>query len=114
MCTRRAREQTDRSRRENNEPNGSFANYYNARLNKCFIEIENVGITNNAGDVYINRSLVDANGVEYAAYLAFGKKAKELWDAPPSICEAYLSSGEQMECHSSEEFDALVSDYIER
>jgi hypothetical protein len=99
---------------QHDAPRASFTNYYNARLNRCFIEIEAIGINNKAGDVYINKSLVDANGVEYAAYLAFSKKAKESWDVSPSICEVYLSSGEQTECDSVDEFDELVADYIKR
>lgn len=113
MCTKQAREGINPAGRDN-EPRASVTNYYNERINRCFIEIENIGVSNKSGDVYINKSLTDANGVEYAAYLAFSKKAKESWDVPPSICEIYLSSGEQTECHSSDEFDELVADYIKR
>jgi hypothetical protein len=112
ICTQRARDATEHTARAN-EPRAFFTNYYNERLNKCFIEIENIGL-GNAGEIYVNKSLADANGVEYAAYLGFSKRAKESWDVPPSICEIYLSSGEQTECHSSDEFDELVTDYIKR
>jgi hypothetical protein len=113
MCAQRARQETNHAGRAN-EPRAFFTNYYDERLNRCFIEIENIGVSNKAGGVFINKSLTDADGVEYAAYLAFSKRAKESWDVPPSICEIYLSSGEETECHSADEFDELVTDYIKR
>lgn len=112
ICTRQAREQTERMKQAG-AARASFTNIYSDRLKKCFIEIEAIGVSN-AGGFYVNKSLTDAHGAEYAAYLAFSKRAKESWDVPPSFCEIYLSSGEQTECHSADEFDELVTAYIKR
>ncbi len=35
-----------------------------------------------------------------------------LEENPPDICEVYLSSGEIIDCHSADEFDELVKEYV--
>ena len=108
-CTNQAREEFVRTKWEGIR--ASFTSHYNTRQDKCLMEIENVGVSN-VEEIYTNKLLVDANGREYAAYLEFSKNGDESGDLPPSICEVYLSSGEQIECHSSQEFDKLVEDYM--
>src|SRR5271170_1080438 len=54
-CSRQAREAIARTG-QHDAPRASFTNYYDARLNRCFIEIETIGVSDKAGDVYINKS----------------------------------------------------------
>ena len=85
------------------ESRAILVNYYNERMNKCLIEIKTIDIVNNEGELFINKSLEDTEGREYAVYLSDSMSGKVTEDIRPSICEIYLSSGETMECHSSDE-----------
>jgi hypothetical protein len=91
-----------------------FSNHYNTKLNKCFIRIQYIDSKTARGDIWTYRTLFDAfEGKEYAEYTWKSDKVKKYWEVPPIVCKVTLPSGEEQICHSSEEFDAFVKQYIE-
>jgi hypothetical protein len=78
----------------------SFMNHYNQKLNKCFMEVEK---TDEKGEW---KSVFDA--FEGKVYGLFGQGAHG-----GTMCNVTLPSGERRICHSSDEFDALVKQYME-
>ncbi len=77
-----------------------FANHYNQKLNKCFMQVENsdvMGTWTTVSDAF--------EGKVYAVLGLHGDQIKK--------CSVTLPSGEEKICHSSDEFDALVKQYME-
>jgi hypothetical protein len=108
-CTKQAREEFHRDGWDS-ESNTHFIQHYNERLKRCFVEIEFSG-PNGQGGLSINKSLGDAQGRDFADYVATVDAGQEPSSTPP-LCEITLSSGERMDCHSEAEFDAIVADYM--
>lgn len=52
-------------------------------------------------------------GKVYANYIWRSDKRKKYWEVTPFDCKVMLLSGEERLCHSSDEFDALVKQYME-
>ncbi len=83
-------------------------------MNKCFIEVESNDWKTAPGTVFTSRVVSDAfEGKVYAHYLWRSDKVKKYWEVPPLQCAVTLPSGEEKNCHSSDEFDALVKEYLE-
>lgn len=90
-----------------------FSNHYNTRLNKCFMQIQNTDTRSVKGAILTSRAVSDAfEGVVYGSYIWSTEKGKKYWEVPPLECKVTLLSGEEKSCHSSEEFDSLVKQYM--
>lgn len=89
-----------------------LSDHYNERLKRCFIEID-VIITNGKDSADFIRSFGDAEGREYGVYAQVIKRGTDPSETSPTTCEVTLPSGEEMECHSLEQFDEFVGGYIE-
>lgn len=78
----------------------AFENHFNQKLNKCFVQIENsdvMGTWKTVSDAF--------EGKVYAVLGLHGDEVKK--------CSVTLLSGEERICRSSDEFDALVKQYME-
>jgi hypothetical protein len=64
--------------------------------------------------IITSKNLYDAfEGKEYASYIWSTQKDKKFWEVPPLRCKITLPSGQEKTCHSTEEFDELVKQYME-
>ena len=91
-----------------------LSNHYNEKLSKCFVLIEDTDAKTVPGIIYENKTVSDAfEGKVYAQYGWHTDKVKKYWEVPPYRCKVMLPSGEEKICHSSDEFDALVKEYME-
>ena len=77
-----------------------MANHYNQKLNKCFMQVESSDVMGTG------KTISDA--FEGKVYAVLGLRGDEV-----KKCSVTLPSGEERICHSSEEFDALVKQYME-
>jgi len=90
---------------------GDFSNHYNQRLNKCFVLIRDSYMD---ADARLNIStLYDAfEGKRYAHFSSVKETQKGKKD-PEVTCTVTLLSGEKKPCHSHDEFEAVVKQYME-
>jgi hypothetical protein len=64
--------------------------------------------------VFVSKTLSDAfEGSLYGEYNWKSDKVKKYWQVPPFMCKVTLPSGKEKICHSDDEFDALVKQYME-
>jgi hypothetical protein len=88
-------------------------NHYNAKLNKCFVETRSESFSNGYPHSE-TKILTDAfEGKDYGEYIFISTPNKPDYLGSPAECEVTLPSGEETTCHSSDEFDALVKQYME-
>ena len=86
----------------------SFSNHYSEKLNRCFVEYESTNAN------FVTKVVSDAfEGKVYGSYMWRPDKVKKYWEVPPIQCTVTLPSGEKKTCHSSDEFDSLVKEYME-
>lgn len=112
-CARQAREEFITEGLQKEEL-ADFSNHYNVALNKCFVLVENTDAKTAPGTIWINKTLVDAfEGKVYGNYMWRSDKVKKYWQVPPVQCKVTTLSGEEKNCTSSDEFDALVKQYME-
>ena len=112
-CAKQAQEAFKRDGFEG-EKGASFSNHYNEKLNKCFVRVEDVDWKTAPGKVFTNRIVSDAfEGKVYGEYMWRSDKVKKYWEVPPLRCSVTLLSGEEKQCHSSDEFDTLLKTYME-
>lgn len=91
-----------------------YTNHYSPKLNKCFVLVQYGDTKMLPGTIFTYRILEDAfEGKIYANYSWNPEKNKFFWDVPPTQCKVTLPSGAEITCHSAEEFDALVKQYME-
>jgi len=84
----------------------NFLSHYNTKLNKCFVQIASTDAKKPTISTY--RTVSDAfEGRVLAEYM------KNWKEASPFVCKVTPLSGEERFCHSDEEFDALVKQYME-
>jgi len=96
------------------DPSASSSNHYNGQLNKCFVLIEDTDTKSVPDTVISSKHLEDAfEGKVFGDYSWMSQKGKKYWEVPPAECTVTLPSGEQKDCHSSEEFDELIKAYME-
>ena len=89
-----------------------FTDHYNAKMNKCFIRIENSDIKFGIPTVW--KSLNDAyERTQYGEYLWMNTEGKKYWEVKPTTCSVTLPSGEKKDCLSDAEFDVLAKVYLE-
>jgi hypothetical protein len=82
-----------------------YTSHYNAKLNKCFILIEDSVISKEASK---SKLLWDINeNKEYGQYFAF-REDKKLFHMKTTLCVVL-----EMSCKSEQEWDLLVKPYME-
>jgi hypothetical protein len=87
-------------------------NHFNVGLNKCFVETRAVKFE--FGNHSETRVVNDAfEGKEYGLYMFVGEPKKPDYAVEPADCKVTAISGEEIVCHSSDEFDALVKKFME-
>jgi hypothetical protein len=87
-------------------------NHYNIGLNRCFVETRTVKFE--FGNHTETRVLNDAfEGKEYGLYMFVGRPKKPDYSVEPADCKVTSISGEEVLCHSSDEFDTLVKQFME-
>ncbi len=90
-----------------------YTNHYDPRLNKCFVLVQ-YSDHKIQEIIYTYRILEDAfESKVYGEYSWHTEKNKFFWDVPPTECKVTLPSGGEKNCHSLEEFDALVKQYMQ-
>jgi len=86
--------------------------HFNEGFNKCFVETRTVRF--DSGNRSESGVLQDAvEGRDYGSYIFISERNKADLAVPPVVCKVMLPSGERKTCHSLEEFDALVKQYME-
>jgi hypothetical protein len=92
----------------------SYVNHYNAKLNKCFMHVEQTDMKTSPGTIFTNRTLIDAfEGKLYAEYAWHTEKDKKYWEVAPFLCKVLLLSGEEKFCKSNGEYQDLIKTYVE-
>lgn len=90
-----------------------YENHYNAKLNKCFIMIQNTD-AKYSPTIWNYKNLLDAyEGKAYGEYSWHTVKDKKYWEVPPFTCKVVLLTGEERFCKSDEEFDELTKIYMQ-
>jgi Tfp pilus assembly protein PilV len=85
--------------------------HYNPKLNKCFLLVRYSDTKTLPGSWFTYRMLEDAfEGKVYAEYSDEYDERTEKHTV--SLCKVTVPSGEETICHSSDEFDALVNQYM--
>jgi hypothetical protein len=86
--------------------------HFNEGFNTCFVETRTVRF--DFGNRSESRVLQDAvDGRDYGSYIFISERNKADSAVPPVVCKVMLPTGERKTCHSLEEFDALVKQYME-
>lgn len=87
------------------DPHANVKVGYNKRAETCVVEIA-FRVIRDGQIVMRSRSVGNTAGREYAHFIW---KADTASEEPPAIfCEVFLSSGEELECHSESEYDEIV------
>jgi hypothetical protein len=96
------------------EQMAGFENHYNEKLNRCFIMVENTDAKTTPGRISNSKFLSDAFERKILAnYFWMSDTTKKYREVPPFQCDVTLPSGEKKICHSSDEFDQLVREYLQ-
>ena len=86
--------------------------HFNEGSNTCFVETRTVRF--DSGKRNESGVLQDAaEGKDYGSYIFVSERNKPDLAVSPVVCKVMLPSGEKKTCHSVEEFDALVKQYME-
>lgn len=109
-CTEKARDEFRRAGWDHNRLAKFFA-HYSETLNRCFIEFDLI-IADAGGDADVIRSLSDAEGREYGTFAEATSQGGRQSGTSPTICEVALSSGEEIECSSLEQFNEYTKGYM--
>lgn len=113
-CARQAREEFKHEGLEGKQT-AEFANHYNPKLGKCFVEVEYTDFK--SGGIFVSKTVVDAfEGRVYATYIWNNNTKKKYWEVAPLKCSVTLLSGEEKLCNSEdgpEGFNGLVKQYME-
>lgn len=92
-----------------NDPRANVKISYNKRAKICLVEID-ARVVRDGKVVMLSRSVGDTEGREYAYFIS---KAETHSEAPAIFCQVFLPSGEQLECHSENEFDEVVANLLQ-
>jgi hypothetical protein len=112
-CAKQAREEFKLYGWDKHEM-ADVSNHYNAKLNKCFMQIQDTDAKTVRGTIVTSKTISDAfEGKVYANYIWSTQKNKKYWEVPPLQCKVTLLSGEEKVCHSSDEFDGLAKQFME-
>ncbi len=89
-----------------------YQDHYNATLKKCFMTLEVTGISSSSEA--ITKFLVDAFEQRiYAEYDWISSNTKKYWEVPPFRCDLSPPSGDEISCHSDDEYKAFVARYMQ-
>jgi hypothetical protein len=114
QCAKQSRE-VFKSGKWDKDPLADYTNHYNAKLNKCFIEIQSTDAKTAPPAIFTNKTVSDAfEGKGYGEYMWKSDRVKKYGEVPPLQCKVTLLSGEEKFCHSSDEFDQLIKQYMEQ
>src|SRR5258708_20839246 len=73
-----------------------FSNHYNSKLNKCFMQIQDVDSGTVKGTIITSKQLTDAfEGKIYGNYVCGTLKGKRYWEVPPVVCLVTKPSGNE-------------------
>jgi hypothetical protein len=112
-CANQAREEF-KLYRWDKQDSAEFTSHYNMKLGRCFMEIRNSDSKSSPGQVIVSRTVSDAfEGKVFGTYDWATQKDKKYWEVPPLACNVMLPTGVETLCHSSEEFDQLVSQLMD-
>jgi hypothetical protein len=85
-----------------------YVNHYNPKLDRCFVEVTDT--EDKDGNLTVFKELVDAfEGKDYGDYFWANTKRQ----AEPSMCKVTTPDGQEVYCHSEDEFESLVKKYME-
>lgn len=100
------------------EDSAEFTNHYNLKHNMCFMEVTLVDMVKGKGGDYIfvtHRFLTDAfEGKLYGEYHWATQKDKKYWEVAPSLCTVTPVGQQQTTCHSTDEYDSLIKQFMEQ
>ncbi len=109
-CAKQARAEF-RAEGGEQEPMTGLTNHYNAKLDKCFMEVT-TSSGSGTGKSYvpsISRIISDAfEGKIYAEYFWRNNTGKKYWEVAPVICKVVLKTGETTFCKTTEEYEELI------
>ena len=98
-------------------PMTGFVNHYNAKLDKCFMEVSSFA-GSGTGKSYvptIYRSVSDAfEGEVYAEYFWRNDTGKKYWEVAPFMCKVTLLNGEETFCKTTQEYEELIKPYMQQ
>jgi hypothetical protein len=93
--------------------NADFIGYYNAALDRCFIQTQTSRTTTKG--IFAFKELFDAySGKQYGQYAWESKEGKKYWEVPPFVCSVTVPSGEVKYCNSEDDFLNLAAVYMGR
>jgi hypothetical protein len=96
-------------------PMTGFVNHYNAKLDKCFMEVTNSSSSGKSYVPTIYRSVSEAfEGKVYAEYFWRNDEGKKYWEVPPIMCKVTLLDGEERFCKTTEEYEELIKVYMQQ
>jgi hypothetical protein len=99
---------------------GDYQSHYNAKLNRCFMFFTRSLDFTVVLEVSSQRYLIDPVERRHYAFYSDGKRydgeRPEQYVRPtrPPICELTPTLRQKMVCHSRQEFDAFVAEYMEQ
>lgn len=92
-----------------NDPHANVKISYNKRTKKCLVQIA-FRVVRDGRIMMLSRSVGNTEGREYAYFIWRSEAGSG--ESPAVFCDVFLSSGEEMECHSEREFDEVVSSLL--
>ena len=109
-CTEQAHDRFRRLGWENGK-SAKFRNHYNAKLDKCFVLIENS--TTSLDIAWDHATLSDAgDGTILGNYAWRSISGEKPSDVAPYTCDVTLPSSEKTACKSDAEFKSLINVYM--
>jgi hypothetical protein len=112
-CAQQSKAEFNRSGFDKDDT-ANFTNHYNAKLNKCFVEMFSMKSHRTPYVPTVYRSVSDAfEGKTYGEYMWINDLGKKYWEVKPFVCKVTLLSGEDKYCESDREFEELIKVYME-
>lgn len=88
-----------------------YTSHYDAAANVCYIMVH--GAPNGKGVLGSSDVVYDAfEGRVYASYIWSNPQKKKYWDVPPLECSVKPRGGDEIICHSSDEFETLIDKHF--
>lgn len=89
----------------------NYTSHYDAVANVCYIMV--IGTYNGKGKPAASDLVYDAfEGRVYASYLWFNLQNKKFWEVPPTECSVKPRGGDEIICHSCDEFETLIDKHF--
>jgi hypothetical protein len=88
-----------------------YTSHYDAAANVCYIMV--IGTFNGKGKPAASDLVYDAfEGRVYANYVWINTQNKKYWEVPPMMCSVKPRGGDELTCHSSDEFETLIDKHF--